>query len=153
MVSISKMVAAFRTYTTHRVSAQNCGNIYNNSLGKLSAAAQPTIWPQGTNPCLTSEQVWHAFFRNALLRDSAERGVTLVLPDAGDHDSRLRRAMELRNSRIIRHGQPYKMHACSICEKFIPGLGYCGLSKLFLSGLIQFLFLTSFYRVVTCCCC
>jgi len=81
-----------------------------------------------TTTSLSSEQVWHAFFLHSLLRDSLERGKPLVLPDKGDHDNRLKCALELRNQCILRYGQREKMHACSVCEKFIPGLGHQGKS-------------------------
>lgn len=90
---------------------------------------QPALWPPGTSPSLSSDQVWHVFFLNALLRDSAKCGVTLVLPDQGDQNVCLHREMELGTKCILKHGQPHKMHTCSVCEKFIPGSGYAGLSK------------------------
>jgi hypothetical protein len=78
---------------------------------------------------LSSEQVWHAFFLHALLRDALQNGEMLILPNTGDHDSRLQAVMERRNKRMVEHGQPEKMHACIVCEKLIPGTGYMEQSK------------------------
>jgi hypothetical protein len=77
---------------------------------------------------LSSKQVWHTFFLHSLLRDSLECGTPLVLPDAGDHDDHLKHALELRNQHILHYGQWEKMHACSVCKKFISGSGYQGKS-------------------------
>lgn len=66
---------------------------------------------------------------NALLRDSAENDAPLILPDIGDNDERMKQAMELRNKRIIDEGQPQQMHACKICEKFLPGDGFNNLRE------------------------
>lgn len=85
--------------------------------------------PAHASALLSSEQVWHAFFLHALLQDAAERSQPLVLPNSGDHNSRLKHAMEQRNLRIVRQGQREKMHACDICCKFIPGSGFKGLSR------------------------
>ncbi|KDQ58768.1 hypothetical protein JAAARDRAFT_69191 [Jaapia argillacea MUCL 33604] len=96
------------------VSAQNGANIYNFALA-ANSLCRPTIWPSGLTFNLSGEQVWRAFFLNALLRDWTERGLVLVLPDSGDHDSRLKHAMDIRNHLMIEHGQPEKMHACQVC--------------------------------------
>ena len=37
--------------------------------------------------------------------------------------------MERRNKCILEHGQPEKMHACTVCEKLIPGTGYMAQSE------------------------
>jgi hypothetical protein len=111
-----------------RVSGQNCANIYNHSF-PASTRTQPLAWPH--NFTISTEEVWHAFNYNALLRDCAERNVQLVLADIGTQDDRLQFAMEQRNSRILKDGQRERMHACDVCEKFIPGLGYMDLSTCF----------------------
>ncbi|KAI0310818.1 hypothetical protein OF83DRAFT_1031287, partial [Amylostereum chailletii] len=79
---------------------------------------------------LSTEQVWHVFFLNALLHDHAERGACLTLSDEGEQESRLEEAMEAHTKRMIEVGQPYKMHTYTICEHFIPsqsGEGHLGL--------------------------
>lgn len=63
----------------------------------------------------------------ALLKDAAEHNESLVMPDHGEHDFRLRMALDARNRRMVREGQPERMHACTVCEKFIPGDGFKGL--------------------------
>lgn len=110
------------------VSSQNCANILNASVKRLSALSDVT-----GALSISSEQVFRAFVLNGLLRDCAERGSPLILPDLGDHDDRLKCAIELRNQRMISEGQPQKMHACMKCEKFIEGPGYKGLSMLLVS--------------------
>jgi hypothetical protein len=78
---------------------------------------------------LSSEQVFRAFTINALLREWTERNMCLVIPDKGDHDSRLKQAIEMRNIMMVQEGQKEKMHACQVCEKFVPGNGYRGLGE------------------------
>jgi hypothetical protein len=96
-----------------------------------------------TTTSLSSEQVWHVFFLHSLLRDSLEFGKPLVLPDTGDHDERLKCALELRNQRILRYGQREKMHACSVCKKFIPGSGYQGKSTTISQSITYLLLINS----------
>ncbi|KDQ56438.1 hypothetical protein JAAARDRAFT_70720 [Jaapia argillacea MUCL 33604] len=96
------------------VSAQNGANIYNFALA-TNSPCQPLIWPSGLTFNLSGEQVWQAFFLNALLGDWSEHGLVLVLPDSGDHDSRLKHAMDICNHLMIKCGQPKKMHACQVC--------------------------------------
>lgn len=102
------------------VSAQNSANIFNHTLLDSSSNSDKNI---------SSEQVSRAFVLNALLRDSAENDAPLILPDIGDNDERMKQAMELRNKRIIDEGQPQQMHACKICEKFLPGDGFNNLRE------------------------
>lgn len=73
--------------------------------------------------------MFRAFTLNALLREWLERKMTLIVPDGGDQDSRLKEAIEMRNYVIIQEGQKEKMHACQVCERFIPGNGFNGLSE------------------------
>ncbi|KAL0564244.1 hypothetical protein V5O48_017808 [Marasmius crinis-equi] len=53
---------------------------------------------------------------------SDETGSLLSMPDGQgvDHDFRLKEAQCIRNDLMDREGQPECLHACSICEKFIP---------------------------------
>ncbi|KAF9550742.1 hypothetical protein CPC08DRAFT_793135 [Agrocybe pediades] len=93
------------------VSSQNCANVLNASVAcHRSLMRREDI-------SISSEQVFRTFVMNALLRDSAERGTALLLPDLGDHDDRLKAAMEMRNLRVIQEGQKERMHACHKCEK------------------------------------
>lgn len=129
------------------VSAQNCSNIMNAAIKRNCRDEQcKTLF-------ISSEQVSRAFYLNALLRDSAERGEALVLPDIGDNDDRLKLAMEVRNKRIISQGQLEQMHACSKCERFLPGNGYNGL-RAFLISLFTTLPKTQFFysRFIPRCC-
>ena len=64
---------------------------------------------------------------SALLKDAAEHNESLVMSNHGEHDFRLRMALDARNSRMVQEGQPERMHACTVCEKFIPGDGFKGL--------------------------
>lgn len=108
------------------VSAHNSANIYNQCFAPRSP-------PQDTllhGLSITPEQVSRSFTLNALLRDCAERATALILPDIGDNDERLKQATERRNKRIISDGQSERMHACGVCEKFIPGDGHKGLRML-----------------------
>jgi len=107
------------------VSAQNSANLYNHSLAQMTE-----IGPSDSERRISSEQVSRAFMPNALLRDSGENATALILPDGGDNDERLRQARELRNKRMIAHGQSQRMHACKVCERFVPGTGYNGLREL-----------------------
>lgn len=109
------------------VSGQNCAHFYNTTL-RQSLYPQPPLWPT-ENLSLSCEQVWSAFYLNAILRDWAEHDTVLTLPDVGDNRERLKYGMEIRNLRMIQHGQPEKMHACDVCEKFVEGNGYKGLRK------------------------
>jgi len=107
------------------VSQQNCSNIHNAATKRSSLNEHAEVLS------LSSEQVFRAFILNALLRESAEEGVPLVLPDLGDNHDRLKAAMEIRNKKMIHKGQKERMHACSRCEKFLEGDGYKGLSEHF----------------------
>ncbi|KAG6914258.1 hypothetical protein DXG01_001437 [Tephrocybe rancida] len=100
------------------VSAENCANIYNQTLSNTHGTSHSSsITP------LTSEQVSRGFVLNALLHDCIANGSLLVLPDIGNNDERLRQAQELQNHLMIMEGQPEKMHACNKCEKIIPREG------------------------------
>ncbi|KAG6818923.1 hypothetical protein H0H93_000251 [Arthromyces matolae] len=103
------------------VSASNCAHIYNHSFASIG---------RSFGLKLRNEQVWTAFYMNALLRDGMEHGIFLTLSDTGSNDDRLKEAMEMRNLQMIREGQPQRMHSCDVCEKFIPGTGYKGLRPL-----------------------
>jgi hypothetical protein len=107
------------------VSQQNCANIHNASIKRSSLRSSRRATQE---PSLSSEQVFRAFSLNALLRESAEEGAALVLPDLGDNHDRLKVAMEIRNKKMIHKGQKERMHACSRCEKPLEGDGYNGLS-------------------------
>jgi len=100
------------------VSSQNCGNILNTVIKRRVHTKE-----LGTLS-ISSEQVSHAFYLNALLHDCAEHGEVLVLLDVGDNDDRLKLAMEAQNKHIISEGQVERMHACSKCERFLPRSGY-----------------------------
>ncbi|KAF8158822.1 hypothetical protein BJ912DRAFT_866425 [Pholiota molesta] len=106
------------------VSSQNCANILNASITRRS------IELGSDDLSISSEQVFRAFTFNALMHDCSESGNALSLPDIGDHDARLKCAMELRNKKMISAGQKEKMHACTKCEKFINGTGYKNLRSL-----------------------
>ncbi|KAI0037478.1 hypothetical protein FA95DRAFT_1551550 [Auriscalpium vulgare] len=41
------------------------------------------------------------------------------MPDTGSHEARIRFAMEARNLRMIREGQPHKMHACGAVRAIV----------------------------------
>lgn len=116
-------------YFTHAslfawVSAHNSANIYNHCFSQVDRRKHHP----SDKLTISSEQVSRAFTLNALLRDCAEHATLLILPDIGDNDERLKQATERRNKRIIAEGQSEKMHACRICEKFIPSAsGYKGL--------------------------
>jgi len=110
------------------VSQQNCSNIHNASI-KRSSLRSSHGDSSTEELSLSSEQVFCAFTLNGLLRESAEEGIALVLPDLGDHDDRLKVAMEIRNKKMIHKGQRERMHACSRCEKPLEGDGYNGLSS------------------------
>jgi hypothetical protein len=96
------------------VSSQNCAQIYN------ATSAQSTTY-SCQDLSLSSGQVWRAFALNALILDAEACGTTLILPASGEHDKRLQHAMEIRNRRMMIDGQPERMHACKICERFISG--------------------------------
>lgn len=108
------------------VSQQNCSNIHNASIKRYKKKRDD----ESSKPIsISSEQVFRAFVLNALLIDSAEEGKCLILPDLGDQDDRLKCAMEIRNRKLVTHGQKQRMHACGKCEKFMPGSGENGLRK------------------------
>ncbi|KAF5339767.1 hypothetical protein D9611_009052 [Ephemerocybe angulata] len=95
------------------VSGSNCANIYNICL--TQGIPHPVNWPRSSR-LLTAEQVWNAFFLNALLRDASERDIALIMNAIGLHEDRMKLAMISRNERISQYGQPQRMHACSKCE-------------------------------------
>ena len=107
------------------VSQQNCSNIHNASIKRSSLRSSHGVTDELS---LSSEQVFRAFALNSLLREAAEEGNALVLPDIGDNHDRLKVAMEIRNKKMIHKGQKERMHACSRCEKPLEGEGYNGLS-------------------------
>ena len=106
------------------VSGGNTANIYNTCMANLEhqEILHPTPWTESTRR-LTTEQIWDAFFLNALLRDANERGENLTLVDGGTHDERLKKAMVARNARMLLYGQPMRMHACKKCEIKDPTTG------------------------------
>lgn len=106
------------------VSQQNCSNIHNASIKRYKKKRPDDL---SAPISISSEQVFRSFVLNALLLESGHNGVSLVLHDMGDHDDRLKCAMEMRNTRMIRIGQRERMHACGKCEKFMPGSGANGL--------------------------
>lgn len=106
------------------VSQQNCSNIHNASI-KRSVLRHDS----STELSISSEQVYRAFVMNALLRDCAENGSALILPNLGDHYERLKNAMERRNRQMVMRGQTERMHACNRCEKLRPGTGVNGLCE------------------------
>jgi hypothetical protein len=110
------------------VSSQNCANIFNASTKQASNTVTSA---NSLDLSISSEQVFRAFVLHALLRDCSENKTSLVLPDVGDNDARLKSAMEIRNKRIMRDGQKEKMHGCNKCERFVEGTGYQNLGKLF----------------------
>ena len=105
------------------VSQQNCSNIHNASIKRSSLRSSRGV---ADDLSLSSEQVFRAFALNSLLREAAEEGNALVLPDIGDNHDRLKVAMEIRNKKMIHKGQKERMHACSRCEKPLEGEGYNG---------------------------
>ncbi|KAH6879337.1 hypothetical protein BKA70DRAFT_1475132 [Coprinopsis sp. MPI-PUGE-AT-0042] len=109
----SKMVYAW-------VSSGNCANIYNSSMADgPRKLCHPDSWcPEQFR--LSTEQVWHAFYMNALLRDAADRAEPLVMLNVRTHEDRLKAAMVARNTRIAQYGQPERMHACRKCEVIDP---------------------------------
>jgi hypothetical protein len=109
------------------VSQQNCSNIHNASIKRSFLRSSPSCGATG-ELSLSSEQVFRAFALNSLLRESAEEGAALVLPDLGDNHDCLKVAMEIRNKKMIHKGQKERMQACSRCEKPLEGEGYNGLS-------------------------
>ena len=111
------------------ISSQNCSNILNASI-KRQFTPEDMGGKHPEEYFISSEQVFRAFALNGLLRDSAERGDSFILPNLGDNDDRLKCAMEVRSRRIISEGQVERMHACSTCEKFLPGDGYKNLRAL-----------------------
>jgi hypothetical protein len=76
---------------------------------------------------------------NALLQDSGKNATALILPDGGDNDERLQQAIELRKKWMIAHGQSQQMHACKVCERFIPSTGHNSLCELRLAFSILYL--------------
>ena len=107
------------------VSQQNCSNIHNASIRRASLRSSRKATEELS---LSSEQVFRVFALNSLLRESAEDGTALVLPDLGVNHDRLKVAMEIRNKKMIHKGQKEWMHACSQCEKPLEGDGHNGLS-------------------------
>ncbi|KAK1216033.1 hypothetical protein PQX77_021351 [Marasmius sp. AFHP31] len=99
------------------VSAQNSAAIYNSALSSVGEG-EGSSYDSSLN--LTSTQVWRAFVLNAPLRDRSESGQALVLTENLEHDQRLKEAQCARNKNMDRNGQPERLHACSICEHFIP---------------------------------
>lgn len=136
------------------VSQQNCSNIHNASI-KCSASKRDGDTSNGKDLTISSEQVLRAFVLYALLRDCAKEGSALILPHLGDHDDRLKCAMERRNTKMILRGQTERMHACNRCEKLRPGTGVNGLREFLIDfqldmvapGL-QYIFAGSFRAVV-----
>ncbi|KAG6835179.1 hypothetical protein H0H93_004238 [Arthromyces matolae] len=100
----------------------NCMNIYNHALSVVPGAHIPSSFDNkpSKSMTITAEQVSRGFYLNALLRDSIDKGTTVVLPDKGDNDQRMAHAIEHRNNSMILEGQPERMHACSVCERIIP---------------------------------
>ncbi|KAL0566058.1 hypothetical protein V5O48_015958 [Marasmius crinis-equi] len=98
------------------VSSQNSAAIYNGAMSSIELQD----FRHDSAFSLRSIQIWRAFVLNALLRDCSEIGQALVLTENLEHDQRLKEAQCVRNERMDRHGQPERLHACAICERFIP---------------------------------
>ncbi|KAA1469595.1 hypothetical protein DENSPDRAFT_835230, partial [Dentipellis sp. KUC8613] len=109
------------------VSGQGCAQVYNMTMADTKHV-RPRDWPQSFT--LRTDEVWRSFFWNALLRDHSEHGTLLTVPDEGNQESRLEFAMVRRNLQMVEEGQPARMHACDVCEKFVEGTGYKGLRSL-----------------------
>ncbi|KAI0051230.1 hypothetical protein FA95DRAFT_1485797 [Auriscalpium vulgare] len=99
------------------VSATNCARSYEMSLSK--SETRPDDWQFSFT--LTTEQVWDAFVILALLRDHERRGELLHIPHTGDQRDRFMAAMEHRNTRIVKEGQPELRHYCDRCIRFYEG--------------------------------
>ncbi|KAI0042629.1 hypothetical protein FA95DRAFT_1635974 [Auriscalpium vulgare] len=99
------------------VSATNCARSYEMSLSK--SETRPDDWRFSFT--LTTEQVWDAFVILALLRDHERRGELLHIPHTGDQRDRFMAAMEHRNTRIVKEGQPELRHYCDRCIRFYEG--------------------------------
>ncbi|KAG2353333.1 hypothetical protein BDR07DRAFT_1309839 [Suillus spraguei] len=97
-------------------SATNCACIYMLSLASISQEAFDEIaWP--FKPKLSTENVWDVFVLLALLQDYDERTVCLTVPHQGMQKDQFKAAMEERNERIVRIGQPEINHICDGCMR------------------------------------
>ena len=93
-------------------SATNTAHIYHESLSHLD-----------NDNCniprfrLRTEHAWDGFIVLALLRDAQSRNAVLEVPHNGIQANRYTTAMQLRNERIRRSGQPQYAHFCTRCHR------------------------------------
>lgn len=91
-------------------SATNSARIYDLALSQRDLAS-----PLGAKYSLRTEQVWDGYVLLALLRDFAFHDGFLRLPHTGDQRDRFTTAMQDRNARMRRAGQPEWAHYCDRC--------------------------------------
>ena len=66
-----------------------------------------------------TDHVWDSFILLALLEDADQLDQPLLLPHTGLQKDRFTAAMQDRNLRIARYGQPELRHACTDCFKVV----------------------------------
>lgn len=93
-------------------SATNAAHIYHESMSQLVGDARTD--PQYR---LRPAHTWDGFVLLALLRDTRVHGGVLEVPHTGQQKDRLKAAMQRRNERIRRSGQPEYAHWCNKCVR------------------------------------
>lgn len=83
--------------------------------GRQMTDLEEAGWQYGFK--LTTDHVWDAWAIFCLLEDQQARHVHLELPHTGAQKDRLQEAMQERNERIIRFGQPELPHYCNKCTR------------------------------------
>jgi len=100
----------------NRLSATNCAKVYDLSFSQRETRAlEDAGWQWGFK--LTTEHVWDAFVILSLLRDRQGRQHHLVVPHTGLQKDRYKAAMQERNLRFVREGQPEVDHWCRKCTR------------------------------------
>jgi len=115
MVRVRNTVVGCFTYVTDRVSGTNCAKIYNLRTASLPIQLPLPIHFSPKGYRLDVDDVWNAFWMNALLSDKRESGEILQLP----HKTTTKDAVK-ENLRACteRDSGPYREnwnHACDLC--------------------------------------
>ncbi|THV06826.1 hypothetical protein K435DRAFT_644489 [Dendrothele bispora CBS 962.96] len=95
-------------------SASNCARHYSTTISRLDEAS-PDEWRFTLK--VEMEQVWDALVLKSLLEDCQQQSILLQVPHTGDQAERFTTAMQERNERIVRQGQPEVLHACDKCMR------------------------------------
>lgn len=105
-----------KSYGSNRLSATNCAKVYDRSFSQRDTSRlENGGWPWGFK--LRAEHVWDGFVILSLLRDRQVNLRRLEVPQTGLQKDRFKAAMQERNLRFVKEGQPEIDHWCRKCTR------------------------------------